>query len=55
MTPLFVGRTLIEHEHLDSTNSYALKVLRDQNVPEGTVIFTENQTKDGGKSESMGE
>lgn len=49
MNPLFVGRTLIEHEQLDSTNSYALKVLRDQNVPEGTVIYTPNQTSGRGQ------
>lgn len=49
MNPLFVGRTLIEHDHLDSTNSYALKVLRDQNVPEGTVIFTPHQTAGRGQ------
>jgi len=49
MTSLFIGRTLIEHEHLDSTNSYALKVLRDQNVPEGTIFYTENQTEGRGQ------
>lgn len=49
MNPLFVGRTLIEHDHLDSTNSYALKVMRDQNMPEGTVIFTPKQTNGRGQ------
>lgn len=53
MTPLFVGRTLIEHDHLDSTNSYALKVLRNQNMPEGTVIFTENQTEGRGQVQNQ--
>ena len=53
MNPLFVGRTVIEHDHLDSTNSYALKVLRDQNVPEGAVIFTPDQTAGRGQMNNI--
>ncbi len=49
VNPLFVGHAIIEYDHLDSTNSHALKVLRDQNVPEGTVFFTPRQTAGRGQ------
>ncbi|MBN1158850.1 MAG: biotin--[acetyl-CoA-carboxylase] ligase [Bacteroidales bacterium] len=40
----------IKLDHVDSTNSYASRILRTKKVPEGTVILTDNQTAGKGQA-----
>lgn len=60
MNTLFVGRNMIELDSVDSTNSYANERLKNpvsrnpgaadrENLPEGTVIWTKNQTNGRGQ------
>lgn len=49
MPPLFVGNTVIKLDKTESTNSYAIALLRKQKVFEGTVIYTLNQTNGRGQ------
>lgn len=46
---LFVGKVLLHFSRLNSTNDYALKLLDNQTVIEGTVISTANQFKGKGQ------
>jgi BirA family transcriptional regulator, biotin operon repressor / biotin---[acetyl-CoA-carboxylase] ligase len=43
---------LIELQTIDSTNLYAARLLKVQKVPEGTVIFTHQQTAGKGQGEN---
>jgi BirA family biotin operon repressor/biotin-[acetyl-CoA-carboxylase] ligase len=43
METLFVGTNVIFLPEVDSTNSYAIGLLKNVNLPEGTVIHTANQ------------
>lgn len=43
ISPLFVGKNLIELESVDSTNSYAKELLSNSRPPEGTAIMAKDQ------------
>jgi len=49
METLFVGRNLIFLPEVPSTNSYAMNLLKNVNTPEGTTIYTTNQTQGKGQ------
>lgn len=49
MQTLFIGQQLIFLHEVDSTNTYATNLLRNVNVAEGAVIFTDNQTQGKGQ------
>ena len=49
MDTLFIGRNIIELDHVDSTNSYANERLKKEILPEGTIIWTKNQTNGRGQ------
>ena len=46
---LFIGQQLIRLDEVDSTNSFALRLLRESNPVEGTVVFARNQTQGRGQ------
>lgn len=47
---LFTGKCFIELPQIDSTNVYALNLLKHTNIAEGTVVSTLNQTKGKGNA-----
>lgn len=49
MDTLFVGKNLIFLPVTDSTNSYAIELLKNVNLPEGTVVQTAHQTHGKGQ------
>ena len=49
METLFIGRTRIELDKIDSTNNYSARILQDQRLPEGTLIRANYQT--GGRGQ----
>jgi BirA family biotin operon repressor/biotin-[acetyl-CoA-carboxylase] ligase len=49
METLFVGKNLIFLPETDSTNSYAIHLLKNVNTMEGTVVHTARQTKGKGQ------
>ena len=49
METLFIGKNLLFLHDVESTNTYAMNLLRNVNVIEGTVIHTDNQTKGRGQ------
>lgn len=49
METLFVGRNVIFLPEVDSTNSYAIELLKNVNTAEGTVVYTANQTRGKGQ------
>jgi BirA family biotin operon repressor/biotin-[acetyl-CoA-carboxylase] ligase len=49
MQTLFIGKPLVFLSEVNSTNTYAMNLLRDVNVIEGTVIYTDNQTNGRGQ------
>lgn len=49
MKSLFIGQNTISLKSVDSTNSYATELLRQNNIPEGTVIYTFEQTNGRGQ------
>lgn len=49
MATLFVGQNKVFIPEVDSTNSYATTLLKNVNAIEGTVVFTDNQTKGKGQ------
>lgn len=46
---LFIGHNIIKLNSVDSTNSYAGKLLKESKVPEGTIIIAENQIEGRGQ------
>lgn len=48
MEALFVGKNIFFLNEIDSTNSYATLLLKNVNLPEGTVIHTQHQKKGKG-------
>ncbi len=48
MEALFVGKNIFFLNEIDSTNSYATLLLKNVNLPEGTVIHTLHQKKGKG-------
>ncbi len=53
MDTLFVGKNLIFLSEVQSTNTYAIELLRNVNCIDGTVIHTNNQTKGRGQRGAM--
>ncbi|MGZ4100005.1 MAG: biotin--[acetyl-CoA-carboxylase] ligase [Bacteroidia bacterium] len=49
METLFIGTNIIYLPEVDSTNSYAMELLKNVNLTEGTVIHTTNQTAGRGQ------
>lgn len=49
MDTLFIGKNCIFLPEIDSTNSYAIDLLKNVNLPEGTVVHTAKQTKGKGQ------
>jgi BirA family biotin operon repressor/biotin-[acetyl-CoA-carboxylase] ligase len=49
METLFIGKNLIFLPEVTSTNSYAMNLLKNVNLPEGTVVQTTNQTQGKGQ------
>lgn len=46
---LFIGKSLIELDSVDSTNSYLKNLMNSANPPEGTVVITREQTAGRGQ------
>jgi BirA family biotin operon repressor/biotin-[acetyl-CoA-carboxylase] ligase len=46
---MIIGSKLIFRESLPSTNTYITKLLRDENLPEGTVVYTNYQSAGRGQ------
>lgn len=49
METLFIGKNLLFLTEVESTNTYAMGMLRNVNVMEGTVIYTDHQSKGKGQ------
>jgi len=49
METLFIGKNTHFLTEVESTNTYAMDLLRNVNVLDGTVIYAENQTKGKGQ------
>jgi BirA family biotin operon repressor/biotin-[acetyl-CoA-carboxylase] ligase len=49
MNTLFTGRKIIELEQVDSTNTYALELLKTTTLPEGTWITARHQEQGRGQ------
>ena len=49
MQTLFIGKNLLFLHEVESTNTYAMNLLRNVNVIEGTIVYTDNQTKGRGQ------
>ena len=52
METLFIGKNIIFLPETGSTNSYATDLLKNVNLPEGTVVHTMNQTKGRGQRDT---
>lgn len=50
MNTLFLGKHFLIENELPSTNTFALSLLRTENLPEGTVIFAHNQVQGKGQA-----
>lgn len=50
---LFTGKCFIDLLEVDSTNTYAQNLLKQNNVAEGTVVSTFNQTKGKGNANNQ--
>jgi len=53
METLFIGRNLIFLPQVNSTNSYAIEMLKNVNLAEGTVVHTADQTNGRGQRGSV--
>lgn len=49
MRTLFIGQNIIHLKSVDSTNSYASELLRQNSIPEGSLIYTFEQTNGRGQ------
>jgi BirA family biotin operon repressor/biotin-[acetyl-CoA-carboxylase] ligase len=49
MGTLFIGKNTLFLLEVESTNTYAMNMLRNVNAIEGTVVYTDNQTKGKGQ------
>jgi BirA family biotin operon repressor/biotin-[acetyl-CoA-carboxylase] ligase len=49
MGTLFIGKNTLFLIEVESTNTYAMNLLRNVNAMEGTVIYTDHQTKGKGQ------
>lgn len=53
METLFIGKNLHFLHEVESTNTYAMDLLRNVNAIEGTIVYTDNQTKGRGQRGSV--
>ena len=53
MQTLFIGKELIFLNEVESTNTYAMNLLRNVNVAEGAIVHTGNQTQGKGQRGSL--
>jgi BirA family transcriptional regulator, biotin operon repressor / biotin---[acetyl-CoA-carboxylase] ligase len=51
----FVGKTIVEFQHLDSTNDYCRQIAGKEKLEEGTVIWALHQGKGRGQGENSWE
>jgi len=49
MNTLFIGKNVLFLPEVDSTNTYAINLLRNVNVLDGTIVYTNNQTQGKGQ------
>jgi len=49
MNTLFIGKNVLFLPEVESTNTYAINLLRNVNVVDGTIIYTNNQTQGKGQ------
>lgn len=49
METLFIGKNLHFLHEVESTNTYAMDLLRNVNAIEGTIVYTDNQTNGRGQ------
>ena len=49
MNTLFIGKNVLFLPEVESTNTYAINLLRNVNIVDGTVIYTNNQTQGKGQ------
>ncbi|MEI6489235.1 MAG: biotin--[acetyl-CoA-carboxylase] ligase [Bacteroidota bacterium] len=49
MKTLFIGQNAIFLKSIDSTNSYAIELMRQNNLADGSIIYTFEQTKGRGQ------
>lgn len=49
METLFIGKNLLFLHEVESTNTYAMELLRNVNAIEGTIVYTDNQTNGRGQ------
>ena len=49
MNTLFIGKNMLFLPEVESTNTYAINLLRNVNIVDGTVIYTDNQTQGKGQ------
>ncbi len=49
METLFIGKNPVFLPVTESTNSYAIEMLKNVNPPEGTIIYTDHQTRGRGQ------
>lgn len=49
METLFIGKNLLFLPEVESTNTYAMNLLRNVNLIEGTVVYTDHQTNGKGQ------
>jgi len=49
METLFIGKNSLFLHEVESTNTYAMNLLRNVNTIEGTVVYTDNQTHGRGQ------
>jgi BirA family transcriptional regulator, biotin operon repressor / biotin---[acetyl-CoA-carboxylase] ligase len=53
METLFIGKNLLFLHEVDSTNTYAMNLLRNVNVVDGTLVYTDQQTSGRGQRGSL--
>ncbi len=51
----FVGKTILEFSHLDSTNDYCRQIAGKEKLEEGTVVWAKHQVKGRGQGNSIWE
>ncbi|MES2130971.1 MAG: biotin--[acetyl-CoA-carboxylase] ligase [Bacteroidota bacterium] len=49
METLFIGKNMLFLPEVESTNTYAMNMLRNVNAIDGTVVYTDNQTHGKGQ------
>lgn len=53
METLFIGKNSLFLHEVESTNTYAMNLLRNVNAIEGTLVYTDHQTKGKGQRGSV--